>query len=130
LREEIDSLKDQLKHEQLKNSFAGENQSNPSYRAPLQMIDLDQPKQKRLPTMLTVPDNMPTNLSHGDSERPKSLCLSDSFALEIDEKLQEAVAERESLEAEILHNEEKVNTNNISLCQADPLSGTAFLEKL
>lgn len=43
---------------------------------------------------MTLPDAAPPTLSHGDSERPKSLCLSDSFAIEIDERLQEAEAER------------------------------------
>jgi len=40
------------------------------------------------------------------------------------------VAERETLEAEILQNEDKINNNNISICHGDPLSGAAFLEKV
>lgn len=44
LKEEIDSLKDQLKHEQLKNSFASSSQHNPHYTAQIQYIDIDKPK--------------------------------------------------------------------------------------
>jgi len=54
------------------------------------------------------------------------MSLSDSFAIEIDEKLREAEWEKHSLRDEIWMNEEKVMNNDISVCYADAM----FIDKI
>lgn len=54
------------------------------------------------------------------------MSLSDSYALEIEEKLREIAREKENLKEEIKVTEEKVMNNDISVCYAE----TAFIDKI
>jgi len=52
--------------------------------------------------------------------------LSDSFAIEIEEKLKECAKEKANLKEEIKETEEKVMNNDISVCYAE----SAFIDKI
>lgn len=54
------------------------------------------------------------------------MSLSDSYSIEIEEKLWEIAKEKENLKEEIKVTEEKVMNNDISVCYAE----TAFIDKI
>lgn len=69
--------------------------------------------------MFTLPEAPPTVLSQGSDDRARSVSLNDSKAIQLEERLQEALREKESLRNEIQANEEKVMNNDISVCIAE-----------
>jgi len=76
-------------------------------------------------TIFTVPDHHDV-LSIDSNAKARSVSLSDSFAIEIEERLKECEKEKKSLREEIKETEEKVMNNDISVCYAE----TAFLDKV
>lgn len=54
------------------------------------------------------------------------MSLSDSYSIELEERLREIAKEKENLKEEIKVTEEKVMNNDISVCYAE----TAFIDKI
>lgn len=83
------------------------------------------PGNHRSNTIFTAPDHHDI-LSMDSNNKAWSVSLSDSFALEIEEKLKECAKEKEYLREEIKETEDKVMNNDISICYAE----SAFIDKV
>ncbi len=83
------------------------------------------PGNQRSNTLFAFPENDVFSMDSGKGG-PRTVSLSDSFNIEVDEKLKECAKEKESLKEEIKYNEEKVMNNDISVCYAE----TAFIDKI
>lgn len=140
LKEEIDTLKDQLKRTAASSQSESQTSQNPIFITKIQqMIDLDKQniRSKNVNAQLTtMPINHRSNtifsfpdqdvLSVDSNAKARTMSLSDSYALEIEEKLREIAREKENLKEEIKVTEEKVMNNDISVCYAE----TAFIDKI